>query len=165
MTWVRWDQALALHEKGGLNIGLLSQKWNLGSDGTFSVASTRTHIDLSLIPSSDISTTLIKDLPRKSIVSHRKNTHTHTISTQCLPHTSPLHLLFSFFLPRTSSTHTRLDSQNCDGDYAVKDGCFREKVEGPANSRMEGLLYQLHAHEKESRKSRAIFSPDLGRRT
>nr|GEW90193.1 RNA-directed DNA polymerase, eukaryota [Tanacetum cinerariifolium] len=40
-------------------------KWNLGSDETFSVASTRTHIDLSLIPSSDISTTWIKDLPRK----------------------------------------------------------------------------------------------------
>nr|GFB57704.1 RNA-directed DNA polymerase, eukaryota, reverse transcriptase zinc-binding domain protein [Tanacetum cinerariifolium] len=35
------------------------------SDGTFFVASTRTHIDLSLIPSSDISTTWIKDLPRK----------------------------------------------------------------------------------------------------
>nr|GFA30597.1 RNA-directed DNA polymerase, eukaryota, reverse transcriptase zinc-binding domain protein [Tanacetum cinerariifolium] len=46
-------------------------KWNLGSDGTFSVASTRTHIDLSLIPSSDISTTWIKDLTRKFKSSHR----------------------------------------------------------------------------------------------
>nr|GEV73457.1 hypothetical protein [Tanacetum cinerariifolium] len=156
MAWVRWDQALASHEKGGLNIGcatsgiwpiivgltnylhsryflpkdvlmchlgngnkirfwkdhwigdeplcskynrlyrldlnencLLSEryfevglapviisssqdvwKWNLGSDGTFSVASTRTHIDLSLIPSSDISTTWIKDLTRKVNIFH-----------------------------------------------------------------------------------------------
>nr|GEY51691.1 RNA-directed DNA polymerase, eukaryota, reverse transcriptase zinc-binding domain protein [Tanacetum cinerariifolium] len=48
-------------------------KWNLGSGGTFSVASTRIHIDLSLIPSSDILITWIKDLPRKFKSSYRSH--------------------------------------------------------------------------------------------
>nr|GEV23697.1 RNA-directed DNA polymerase, eukaryota [Tanacetum cinerariifolium] len=42
-----------------------SWKWHIGSDGSFTVVSTRTHIDLSMLPSLASSTTWIKCLPRK----------------------------------------------------------------------------------------------------
>ncbi|GJY27220.1 RNA-directed DNA polymerase, eukaryota, reverse transcriptase zinc-binding domain protein [Tanacetum coccineum] len=42
-----------------------SWKWHIGSDGSFTVASTRTHSDLSMLPSWASSTAWIKCLPRK----------------------------------------------------------------------------------------------------
>ncbi|GKD55254.1 RNA-directed DNA polymerase, eukaryota, reverse transcriptase zinc-binding domain protein [Tanacetum coccineum] len=52
-----------------VNVNLSSSadqwKWNIGSDGSFSVASTRTHIDHIMLPSLASSTTWLPCLPRK----------------------------------------------------------------------------------------------------
>nr|GEU61438.1 RNA-directed DNA polymerase, eukaryota, reverse transcriptase zinc-binding domain protein [Tanacetum cinerariifolium] len=76
-SWcVKWENILAPLDKGGLGVGSLKafnlallEKWHwrlsVEEDAVFSVASTRLHIDHTILPSSTIETRWKKCLPRK----------------------------------------------------------------------------------------------------